>query len=76
MSAYKAEVSAVCVAAVVIAGVLTGHDGYLLLLGVSTLSGLGGFTLAWAHYRKNKSPVKSKGNHAQFKPAGRAKGSP
>lgn len=59
MSDFKAEVAAVCVAAVVIAGVLTGHDGYLLLGGVAALSGLGGYTFARA--RSSFSPTTKAG---------------
>jgi len=32
-----------CIAAVVIAGVCTGHDGYLLLTGIGILAGLAGW---------------------------------
>jgi len=32
-----------CITAVVIAGLLTGHDGYLLLTGIGILGGLAGW---------------------------------
>lgn len=34
---------AACIAATVIAGVFTGHDGYLLLSGIGIMAGLAGW---------------------------------
>ena len=50
----KTIVAILCIAAIVIVGMVLGTDGYLYGLGIAAISGLGGFAIKLANNKIKK----------------------